>query len=278
VSEELYVTADGTKSLFVGSREDRDALIRRRRKFAGKKLAAFNAAFRTEGPAKIEATRRYLTLLSSEKRIRGMTRLIEDASPEVFWPIFCASWSSCDFTWSWNQRIVDALHRVGPCPPELGRGPAAGENDFYESLPDDMTVYRGAERSRIEGAFSWTTDRTIALGFARGHQAIPVRDAASKSRSDCAQRLLPRMNPCPSARPGEGQEGNRQERTARSVGRAATEDRGRPILFLRGARAEPSPPLTIVLMLTMCRGAAPSLRQRSSPEGRRRYVAPVACD
>jgi hypothetical protein len=67
LSEELYITVNGIKSLFNGSREERDALIRTRRKFAGETLVAFNRASRAEGPAKIEAPRKYLMLLSSEK-------------------------------------------------------------------------------------------------------------------------------------------------------------------------------------------------------------------
>jgi hypothetical protein len=52
------------------------------------------------------------------------------------------------------------------------------------------------------------------------------------------------MNPCPSARPGEGeQEENRQGGPPGLVATGGSEDRGMPILFLLGgARAAPSHP------------------------------------
>lgn len=52
----------------------------------------------------------------------------------------------------------------------------------------------------------------------------------------CAE---PRMNPCPSARPGEGeQEENRQGGPPGLAASAASEDRGMPILFLLGVSGQ----------------------------------------
>jgi hypothetical protein len=48
---------------------------------------------------------------------------------------------------------------------------------FFGTLPDNITVYRGATQSRIKGAFSWTADKKIACDFARGHRGIYVSGA-----------------------------------------------------------------------------------------------------
>ena len=45
-------------------------------------------------------------------------------------------------------------------------------------LPELLTVYRGGDRSRIDGGISWTTDREVALGFAGGHRGIRFRSPA----------------------------------------------------------------------------------------------------
>jgi hypothetical protein len=174
LNEKLYVTIGGKKVLFTGTRDDRDRMIHGRRQFAGKKLAAFMRALRAAKAAKIDATNHYLKLLSSEMCIGGMIKLIEDAPPEIFWPVFCRWWASCDRTWDWNPRIVAALRRVGPCAHAISREYAHDDRDFFGTLPDNITVYRGATQSRIKGAFSWTADKQIARDFARGHRGIYV--------------------------------------------------------------------------------------------------------
>jgi hypothetical protein len=69
--------------------------------------------------------------------------------------------------------LVEIFHRVGPC---HDYGPDLEEGDFFYSLPDRITVYRGASRSRIDGAISWTTDIEVAQRFAHGHRGIAVPD------------------------------------------------------------------------------------------------------
>jgi hypothetical protein len=46
----------------------------------------------------------------------------------------------------------------------------------FEGLPDPIRVFRGTSRARVLGV-SWTTDRQLAEGFARGHRRIPVPEA-----------------------------------------------------------------------------------------------------
>jgi len=51
----------------------------------------------------------------------------------------------------------------------------ANDAAFYDSLPDEVAVYRGCSRPRMS-AISWTTDRQVADIFARGHRGIRVPD------------------------------------------------------------------------------------------------------
>src|ERR1700739_2579353 len=70
----------------------------------------------------------------------------------------------------------------------------------------------------------------------------------------------PRMNPCPSARPGEGEqeENRRGSLSAQSGSELATEDWGRPILFLLGVPGQS--PRTPDLTKQSCRAATPYFR------------------
>jgi hypothetical protein len=55
---------------------------------------------------------------------------------------------------------------------------------FYTSLPDPAPVWRGCERGRERG-LSWTTDRKVAAGFARGmrcRNAVPTVQAEIPKR------------------------------------------------------------------------------------------------
>ena len=65
---------------------------------------------------------------------------------------------------------------------------AEADPEFYDSLPETLTVYRGADRSCIEAGVSWTTDRHVAEGFARGHRLLfnpdPVVATATVRKSE----------------------------------------------------------------------------------------------
>ena len=114
-----------------------------------------------------------MCLLNSEQRIAELVPLIEGEAPEIFWPIFLGAWPVCDKAYGWNYRLVEKFRRVGSCPPEMLDDDS---KEFYDDLPNKIEVYRGASRSRIDGAISWTTDRKIAERFARGHRGIAVPD------------------------------------------------------------------------------------------------------
>lgn len=144
----------------------------RRRKIAREREVAQAA----KGTAKIAAANRLLLSVGSVKRAAELVPLIESEPPEIFWPIFLRNWSHCDAAWEWQQLLVPILRRVGPCPREIYVAHAQDGGRFWSQLPDDLTLYRGCSRSHVE-AISWTTNRSVAEGFAWGHRGIRVPDA-----------------------------------------------------------------------------------------------------
>jgi hypothetical protein len=61
--------------------------------------------------------------------------------------------------------------------PDRGSNEAisADEAAWFAALPSVLMIYRGCGVDRMLGA-SWTLDRATAVGFARGHRGIRVRD------------------------------------------------------------------------------------------------------
>jgi hypothetical protein len=137
---------------------------------------ARKAAHGTKGAAKIDAVGNLSLLVGSDERVAELIPLIENEPPEIFWPIFLGNWSMCDAAWQWQHRLIPILRRVGPCPGGVYVEHAEDGGQFWSELPDDLTLYRGCSRSHVE-AISWTMDRGIAEGFARGHRGIRVPDA-----------------------------------------------------------------------------------------------------
>jgi len=70
-----------------------------------------------------------------------------------------------------------------------------GDRAFYDTLPDYFTVYRGQNDGATVG-LSWTLDKGVAEGFARGHRGIwnpsPIVITAEVYKRDvafaCAER------------------------------------------------------------------------------------------
>jgi hypothetical protein len=64
---------------------------------------------------------------------------------------------------------------LGGC--RTGEAISADDAAWFAALPSVLTIYRGCGVDRILGA-SWTLDRATAVGFARGHRGIRVREPA----------------------------------------------------------------------------------------------------
>src|SRR4051812_5017664 len=127
-------------------------------------------AVRTESREDINE---FLSMLSSERRLPEMLDLIAWKSAHEFWPIFLKNWATCDDVWNYNLLLPELFRHAGPATSFLDECTRA----FFDSLADEITVYRGCHRGRVSG-ISWTTDRKVASEFASGHRGIRVIDPA----------------------------------------------------------------------------------------------------
>jgi len=111
--------------------------------------------------------------VNSENRCGRMLDVLSESGDEdAFWPVFLSAWSRCDDTWNMRHEILDAVQECGG---GFLRHISAEDRMIYDHLPRWITAYRGCSRDRIFG-LSWTLDRTIAAGFARGHRGIRPDD------------------------------------------------------------------------------------------------------
>jgi hypothetical protein len=79
-------------------------------------------------------------------------------------------WSICDCTWKVRELL---LHQLKSASAEICATAYFSDASriFFESLPTDITVFRGCSRERING-LSWTTEAVVARNFAHGHRGI----------------------------------------------------------------------------------------------------------
>jgi len=105
----------------------------------------------------------------SEHRLLTVLPLIELAPPEIFWPAFLEAWSFCDATWSYRSEILRAMKDAGSALAFL----APSQRQFFDTLPTLVRVFRGCSALRVRG-IAWSTERSVAKGFARGHRLIRV--------------------------------------------------------------------------------------------------------
>lgn len=109
---------------------------------------------------------------SSTQRLACLIEHFDEVkSKKEFWHLIHAFWPCCDVTWGWQddlQKLFD----------EYGKGTRyfkKEQRDFYKSLPETVSLFRGCSRSRVM-CVSWTTDFKVACGFARGHRCIDTPD------------------------------------------------------------------------------------------------------
>jgi hypothetical protein len=96
--------------------------------------------------------------------------LIELAPPEIFWPALISAWCMSDATWDYRRRLLRAMNNAA----KLSLSFLTPEQrQFLVTLPPEVPVFRGCSASRVRGV-AWTTDRTVASGYALGHRSIPV--------------------------------------------------------------------------------------------------------
>jgi hypothetical protein len=132
--------------------------------------------FRTELIAlpRAEQISRYLLLFGSHERAIPLWEETDDEPADVFWPVFLENWCVCDGLWPMRKLLLPTLRRrfaqLSPIP-----FMKPGDRQFYEALPDRVTVFRGCGRRRVRG-LPWTTDLTVAEKFARGGRFPPPPD------------------------------------------------------------------------------------------------------
>jgi hypothetical protein len=130
----------------------------------------------------IEAMNELLVRYDSGNRAGAMANgFMTERRPEVVWPVFLQWWNQCDATWDWRmpvRAILTATMQMNsgdgtdhPATPWMSEG----DLEFYRSLPDEITLYRGCSRKHVKG-LAWSTDRAAAEKFAHGHRGFTVSD------------------------------------------------------------------------------------------------------
>jgi hypothetical protein len=84
--------------------------------------------------------------------------------------IFSEIGNMCDAPWPRRSILADLL-RGARANVELFEVLGLAEWTWLEALPPIIAVYRGCQRGRERG-LSWTTERAVAEGFAKGKRCI----------------------------------------------------------------------------------------------------------
>lgn len=110
--------------------------------------------------------------VNSDDRAALFLDLTEIVDSEVFWKVFHRCWALCDDTWDLTDQLIESLafhhshdHAILHMTPQ--------QDTFYKALPNVIKVFRGCSEGRVNG-ISWTTDRNVAVKFAKGHRGISV--------------------------------------------------------------------------------------------------------
>ena len=112
--------------------------------------------------------------IDSYNRPMALAEALKEApTPAHVWVTFEVGLSGCDrMPDEVESDILDVL-MAQPLP---GVEQLNGLNQtFFDSLPDVITIFRGAQPNRSLG-MSWTTDIMVASLFARGHRGYRVPD------------------------------------------------------------------------------------------------------
>ena len=105
----------------------------------------------------------------SEKTLENLLELADCVDDDEFMAVFAQAWPDCDNTWSYRDELRHLL--MYHCRADFLHHLSEDDLAFYNALPDEITVYRGCDASRVYG-LSWTTDLELAKSFARGHRGM----------------------------------------------------------------------------------------------------------
>ena len=107
-----------------------------------------------------------LAALAPEDRITPLLDLLEDASQDIFWPVFLDWVPLCANIWPHRRRLLLRLSRAGEAYPYMcDEGKRA-----FDDFAIEQYVLRGCS-TRHQKGFSWADTYEAADGFARWHSA-----------------------------------------------------------------------------------------------------------
>ena len=147
-------------------------MLRARQDFKARKTALY---------AKVEAVkenedeiRQYLYWLSSEEVAHSILEAFWTMMhpADMFWRVVLEQWPRCDCAW-YNTPGLRSLfqHYKRKAGGDVRQFMDDEDKAFFDSLPELVTVYRGANVDRLKG-LSWTTEHKVAATFARGHRGM----------------------------------------------------------------------------------------------------------
>jgi hypothetical protein len=113
----------------------------------------------------------YLGYFDSHKRTERLVRVMTMmTAADRQLRIFLAMGSVCDAPWHFRRHLAGLLRRAR-AKVELSEVLEPAALKWHDALPATVEVNRGCERRRERG-LSWTTDRTVAEGFAQGKRWV----------------------------------------------------------------------------------------------------------
>lgn len=140
-----------------------------------------------------------ITYCSSTNRLDKFLEMsagISSNRSNFFWSVFSQIWSICDDTWEHRNQLRKEFLRFSGSGGFEGAVKHGSREEPLLSIDKyqfPLTVYRGCSVVRKRG-FSWTTDRKVAEGFARGHRSIKVPYAGIASCTINRKIVLARMD------------------------------------------------------------------------------------
>lgn len=130
----------------------------------------FISFFNTSDDDVEAAIARLFSQSDSQSRLESLLHEVNWMPPRFGLKLFKNVWSACDDTSGlWDEvehflfqcaEVVDFRAFLTP-----------EEHVWFGTLPDRFRVCRGCDVSR-SGGLSWTTNREVALSFARGHRGV----------------------------------------------------------------------------------------------------------
>ena len=110
------------------------------------------------------------TSTNSTRRLEALLERVQTMECNQGYQLFKLIWPTCDAT---GPHAKLASEYLNSCldDVELAEHLTKEECQWYDTLPDYIRVYRGADTQSLYG-LSWTTNKETALQFARGHRGI----------------------------------------------------------------------------------------------------------